>query len=203
MTTDMVGADVGAARRNLVLISIAFIIFALGDGTIGTPTGNGTSVSLLGGSFHIEKSEVLRIFAWVMFVWFLIRYCQELDFYEAFRSVIADCNTNPQRTAKYVNKIKKMTGDGQPPNRYMIAGKSAAREPSSFNERWDLCRNLTATIAPYTHIEKNEYCLKIKLLSYALIKRSFYVYYFPFVLWLTALIITIYCARINGVGVNL
>jgi len=72
---DIDTSSLSAARRNLVVISMGFILFSLGGATLGDGTGKIT-ITILAGSITFKNPEILVCFAWIMFGWFLFRFWQ-------------------------------------------------------------------------------------------------------------------------------
>ena len=72
---DIDTSSISASRRNLVVLSMGFILFSLGGATLGDGTGK-TTIAFLAGSITFNKPNILVYFAWVMFGWFLLRFWQ-------------------------------------------------------------------------------------------------------------------------------
>ena len=72
---DIDTSSLSAARRNLVFISIGFILFSLGGATLGDGSGTST-ITILAGSYTLTNPHILGTFAKIMFAWFLLRFWQ-------------------------------------------------------------------------------------------------------------------------------
>lgn len=71
---DIDTSSLSAARRNLVVISMGFILFALGDATLSKVDGESSAV--LAVKIKFSNPDILIKFAWMMFGWFLLRFWQ-------------------------------------------------------------------------------------------------------------------------------
>ena len=67
--------DSSPERRNLILISLAFILFFAADGSL-----NGESVRFSLVNITFNRPEIIQQAAWVYLVWSLIRFCQKHGF---------------------------------------------------------------------------------------------------------------------------
>ena len=72
---DIDTSSIAASRRNLVILSMGFILFSLGHATLGDGTGK-TTITILAGSITFNNPDVLVYFVWIMFGWFLLRFWQ-------------------------------------------------------------------------------------------------------------------------------
>lgn len=65
-------SDSNPERRNLVLISLAFILFYAAGGSF-----DGEKITLLVVNLQFSRPEVLTIFVWVFLFWFALRFYQK------------------------------------------------------------------------------------------------------------------------------
>lgn len=63
--------DSSPERRNLIVASLAFIIYYLGSGTI-----QNTDLRIQVVNIHFEDLTFLASFAWIVLFWFLLRFAQ-------------------------------------------------------------------------------------------------------------------------------
>lgn len=173
-------ADFNAARRNLMLISIGFIIFYFGDGSLTDTAGN-SLVSLAMTTVSFAEPYVLEIFAWILLAWYALRFLwlSEPDrFWNSFLSGVY--NTYP---------IRKL---------HAIKGRK--HTPRSNLDRRILWRRgsnkVQIFIAPGESPEffvmkgtREMAYLYAGLVTAAVIKKEFGQYYLPWFLFLFACII--------------
>jgi hypothetical protein len=176
----MIGTDAGAARRNLVLLSLAFILYTFGDGSIGTPSDVGGNVSLLGGSFHV-KSIAIAISAWVLYFWFMYRYWQELNHYHSWREFIEGCGSS-KFPIYFFNNIT--IGSSRVGRVNIGARNNLDLPPPNFLSEWYLTSSgSTAAVT----IKWYELWIKVPIVIEAVIfKKHFAIYYLPILLWVIA-----------------
>ena len=72
---DIDTSSISASRRNLVVLSMGFILFSLGEATLGDGTGK-TTITILAGSITFNNPDILVYFSWAMFGWFFLRFWQ-------------------------------------------------------------------------------------------------------------------------------
>ena len=97
--------DSDPERRNLVLTSIAFIIFYLADGQV-TPG----AITLQVVSVTFKNVLALKIFAWVMLCWFGLRYWQthHMSYENAYRDHLNEFGNSNESGAIYIEKTFKL-----------------------------------------------------------------------------------------------
>lgn len=170
---DMDASSLSTARRNLVFISIAFILVALGDANLVTMEGKST-VKILFGTMEFNKPCVLKIFAWVLLGWFLLRFCQFSRYKEEW---FIYCNA--MYNSGLMEKIVKEKGQKKVNN---IEGHQ--RHQNFFNT-W---------VWPTTNIEikVEKTTTKSLLFMYVAFSTEYFgQYYFPYFLVITAIIINL------------
>jgi hypothetical protein len=65
--------DDNPIRKNLTILSTAIIVFYLSEGSL---KNNEMTLELI--NFHFGDIEFLKVFVWVMLIWFLFRYYLEI-----------------------------------------------------------------------------------------------------------------------------
>lgn len=95
--------DSNPDRRNLVLTSLSFIIYNLAGGKL--PDGS-TELKLNVISLEFTKPEYLLVFAYLMFLWFLLRYWQtnKNKYKVAYLEYINKYNNEHQGSIYYLTK---------------------------------------------------------------------------------------------------
>jgi hypothetical protein len=95
--------DSNAERRNLVLTSLSFIIYNLAGGKL--PDGS-TELKLNVISLEFTKPEYLLFFAYLMLLWFLLRYWQtnKNKYIEAYYDYINKYNSKYKGSVYYLTK---------------------------------------------------------------------------------------------------
>jgi len=88
--------DSDPERRNLVVLSIGFILFKLGRGKI-----DGTHLKLAMVNIEFSKPEIIITAAWLMLFWFLLRYWQTHKF-----SVFDSLKENAKKEFPYKFLVK-------------------------------------------------------------------------------------------------
>lgn len=64
--------DPRPVRRNLILTSVAFIVYFIADGYISHKDGYKISLSIV--NIHFDNPDVLIFSAWIILFWFAWRY---------------------------------------------------------------------------------------------------------------------------------
>ena len=179
---DIDTSSLNAARRNLVLISLTFILFSLGDATLGIGNGeDNTRMRLFASSITI-KTDTVIIFAWVMFGWFLLRFWQfsrhksdwstftnEMFYSKLMQRWYRDKEL--RYNSGFANRAQPVWGDWKWPSKGTIKGGEGN---------------------PAFTISKHEIFKKIKLLLYVSVTTEYFgQFYFPYCLALFALVITL------------
>ncbi|WP_303902903.1 hypothetical protein [Thiohalomonas denitrificans] len=90
-------SDSSPERRNLVLISVAFILFYAAGGSF-----DGGEIKLLVVNLQFSKPEILTISAWVLLFWFALRFYQKthLDYRNELWSEIIKGGVSKSLSAK-------------------------------------------------------------------------------------------------------
>ena len=172
---DIDTSSLSAARRNLVVISMGFILFALGEATLGDGTGK-TTISILAGSITFNNPDILIYFTWTMFGWFFLRFWQFSKHKTDFQKYAVSMCYSPLM-ARWLAKEKQKTRTG-------FDGSSI----QSVLGDW----RFTSTPFPEYVITKHQFLKKLYLFLYvAITTEHFGQYYLPYCLATTALIITL------------
>ena len=163
-----------AARRNLILTSLAFILFTLGEAKLGKTDGSST-IKVLSGDITFSNPDILQYFAWTMFFWFLVRFLQFSDFKEDWR-VYCETIYKTKAMDKLFEKSKGKTG----------TYSQNIHQPFWGEWRWPIKNGGVLLVKP------NEIFVKLKLFLYvAITTEKFGQFYFPYIIAIAALIITI------------
>lgn len=171
---DIDTSTISAARRNLVVISIGFILFTLGEASLGDGTGK-TTLTIFSSNITFNNPNILIKFTWILFGWFLLRFWQ-------FSNPKAEWIT--YTTAMYTSELMK--------NWYKknnLTGHSSysgnAYQPVFGDWRWPASGNQNLTIT------KLQLLKKLFIFTYIALKTEhFGQFYFPyclstFALWVT------------------
>ena len=96
-------SDTNPERRNLILMSLAFIIFYAGGGKLAEDT-----MRLMFVNITFSKPYVLAYFAWAMLMWFCLRFWQKsgFKFWSSLTTEIV-AGKMPQSIADYAEKKAK------------------------------------------------------------------------------------------------
>lgn len=99
----------GAERRNLVLLSAAFIVYYAADGSL-----DGAAVTVPGISVALGSPEAVGVLAWIALIWFIIRFYQETGRHvvSEFRNEVNSWMTPPwlkNRIIEFVTSEDKRT----------------------------------------------------------------------------------------------
>ena len=189
--------DADPERRNLVVTSIAFIIFYMGNGVID---GNEVRIQLVNISF--QNPWVLAVAAWLMLFWFALRYWQthpDIVFKEIKDNILSFSNHSVM-----INYIEKTTNlkykeeNGFTINKFTIT-------PRSWNIKITIIKNVkySAEGALMSNTQAGEktiiltglssYIPKLKLTIIAMIKKpGFTSFAVPYLLFYSAVIIPIF-----------
>jgi len=194
--------DSNGERRNLIMASLGFILYFLGDGYI---IDGKFKIQLLSISFN--KPEVIGIFAWLMLFWFAIRYWQT-HVGKAISTLVSDIiivvfHGKKSLLIWYVKRIIKLPyneDNGFIFGRFSIDKNGWVAHYSEI----DVC-GINANANPtYTYKKdgKDKTIRLSGLTGYALIgiytliacctKQGFSSYSVPYILFYTALIIAVF-----------
>jgi len=112
--------DNNPERRNLVVTSLAFIMFYLGDGSIND---DAIKIQLINITFN--NPEFLRITAWIMLFWFALRYWQTHQNSEIFmcRDDAMSFLDNSVYITKHTGLKEKKNGGFTIPSCKIVDGK--------------------------------------------------------------------------------
>lgn len=167
-----------AARRNLVALSMGFLLFAIGDAQLGDGTGV-TTITILAGSITFNNPTVLAVFAWIMLVWFLIRYWQFTDHKQDWITYTTTMY-NSTLMKKWLNTQNQAT-DQYNGNQY---------QPLFGNWEWPATVSSDGTLGFV--VESNDLLKKLHLFLHVAIKtEKFGQFYLPYLLSLSAIVLTL------------
>ena len=172
---DIDTSSLSAARRNLVVISMGFILFALGEATLGDGEGN-TTITILAGSITFKNPDVLVCFAWTMFAWFLLRFWQFSKHKADFQQYAIAMYYSSLMTCCYLKDNQSVRSNFDGSSIQSIWG----------DWKWPVEINDAVVISKW-QIHKKLFIF----LYVALTTEHFGQYYFPYCLAITALIITL------------
>jgi hypothetical protein len=174
--------DLNAARRNLILISLAFILFVLGDGSIVNPEGV-VQMNFPLGAIRLNNPRVIYIFAWVLFAWFSLRFSLLRDPPKEWRHfVVGVHNTYSLKTLSRRRKVLWLHWTREDTKTHLII-KNRGFGPWRLNGQNDTSIELKP-------LEE----LPLKIMSFleaCITQKDFSQYYFPYLLAATAFIFTI------------
>jgi len=173
---DIDTSSISASRRNLVVLSVGFILFSLGEATLGDGTGK-TTLTILSGSITFNNPNVLSYFAWIMFIWFLLRFWQFSDHQKDWVNFT---------TAMYKSdlmgrwfKENNLTG--------LNSYNGDGFQPVFGDWEWPAVANEKFIIS------KREIFKKLRIFSYIAIKTEYFgQYYFPYCLAGIAILVTLF-----------
>ena len=96
--------DTSPERRNLILMSLAFIVFYAGDGSF-----NDGIVKFMLINVTFSKPYVLAYFSWLILFWFCLRYWQKsgFKFWQNLTSEITSSKISPSLTAFAKQKARE------------------------------------------------------------------------------------------------
>lgn len=91
--------DADAERRNLVVTSLAFLIFYLADGKV-----SGSSIALQVVPVTFGNTLALVVFVWAMLLWFALRYWQthRAHYSQALRTYCGTFNSETKASTRYL-----------------------------------------------------------------------------------------------------
>lgn len=173
-----------AARRNLVLISMAFIFFHFSDAKLAVETlCNGeekSEISMLIGSFVIGNPDVLPIFAWIMFSWFLLRFFQFSNYYSDWREYTSAIF----RTKYILGRIKKYS---------LNDTNFQYNKPQPVFGDWNWATGPAREEFSQVTIRQSQISKKLWLVLYiAITTELFGQYYFPYFIAAFAFYVTVF-----------
>lgn len=176
---DIDTSSLNASRRNLVLISIGFILFSLGSASLGIE-GEKAKLVILAGTITFDNPKVLVIFSWVMFGWFWLRFWQFSDHVSDWKNYTLTMYKSKLMLSWYrKNKLKVMHSNDRNYGR--------AYQPVFSDWEWPSSNHNQTFI-----IKKGSVARKIIIFLYVAFKTELFgQYYFPYCLALTALVLTI------------
>lgn len=171
---DIDTSSLNAARRNLVLISMALILFSLGDGSFVLDKDK-VKLTILAGSITFGDPKILSEFVWVMFAWFLIRFWQFSD-----HKVDWSNYTYKMYLSKFMEDLYKKEGMTR-----MVRPKE--RLGGGYQAVFDTWQFPSSSNKNYV-IAKSQKILKLRFFIYISITTELFgQYYFPYCLAVTAL----------------
>lgn len=171
---DIDTSSLNAARRNLVLISMALILFSLGDGSFVLDKDK-VNLTILAGTITFGNPEILSKFVWVMFAWFLIRFWQFSDHKTDWSNY-----TYKMYLSKFMENIYKKEGLTR-----MV--RPEQRLGGNYQALFDTWQFPSSSNQNYV-IKKNDIFRKLRFFIYISITTELFgQYYFPYCLAIIAL----------------
>ncbi|MBA3582650.1 MAG: hypothetical protein H0W44_09390 [Gammaproteobacteria bacterium] len=166
---DIDTSSLESARRNLVVLSTGFILFALGDAHLGNQEHVST-ISVLASSITFKKPQVLAYFAWIMLAWFLLRFWQFSNHKNDWLSY-----THSMYKSDLMGKwLKQETKDGT------SAYDGDTYQPVFGLWQWQVKAG-TRSAQEFFKIKPNQVFRKLTLFLYIAFKtEKFGQYYFPY-----------------------
>lgn len=173
---DIDTSSLSASRRNLVLISMGFILFSLGSASLGIEDGK-AKLDILAGTITFDNPEVLVIFSWVMFGWFWLRFWQFSDHATDWKNyTLAMYKSNLMLNWYEENTLQRLNSRDQNTGRSYQPVFGDWEWPSSSNQSFI--------------IKKSFVFRKIIIFLYVAFKTELFgQYYFPYCMALTALVL--------------
>lgn len=154
---------------------MGFILFALGEATLGDGAGK-TTITLLAGSITFENPDILVWFAWIMFGWFLLRFWQFSKHKADFQQYIIAMYYSTLMTRYFLKDNQSVLGNFDGSSIKSIWG----------DWKWPVKINDEFVIAKW-QIHK-----KLLIFLYvAITTEHFGQYYFPYCIAVAALVITL------------
>ena len=173
---DIDTSSLNAARRNLVLISMALILFSLGEGSFVLDKDN-VKLTILAGTITFGSPEILTKFIWVMFLWFLIRFWQFSDHKSDWSNY-----TYKMYLSKFMETLYKKEG-------LTRLVRPEQRLGGNYQSVFDTWQFPSSGSQNYV-IRKDQKILKFRFFLYiSLTTELFGQYYFPYCLAVAALIL--------------
>lgn len=167
-------SSIESSRKNLVVLSMGFILFSLGEAVLGDDKGS-TTLSILAGSITFNNPEVLVNLAWIMLGWFLLRFWQ-------FSNHKHDWTTY----TKEINKTKLFSFYAKSKEIEHVHTQDINFQP--LLGTWIFPTAGATTSHGNIKIEKHEYFKKISLLFWvAFTSEGFGQYYFPYCMFIAAI----------------
>jgi hypothetical protein len=167
-----------SSRKNLVVLSMGFILFAIGNATLGDSSG-ATSLSFLSGSITFKNPDALVYFAWTMFGWFLLRFWQ----FSSHRDDWASYTQTMNKTKLFNILIKSKT---------QVKGHAMDGSYQPILGDWTFPEKMAQSSQSKYIIKNNEYFKKIAFFLWvAVTTEKFGQHYFPYCLVIIAVTVTL------------
>jgi len=186
--------DNNAERRNLMMISIGFIIYVLGDAEL---LDHQLQVGIINMVF--QNTEFLTLFTWLSFFWFLWRYWLankiNIDLYRNEMPAKLDFYIDKIYAVKKINNFiygeheKKLYGE------FFYDKSNPALKLVGVVDRVSVSRFMKDEKKPdkiYLTSKKDKLYVFIRHVEYIIFNKKFSDFYVPYVFSITAILCGIY-----------